>query len=414
MKYSADKSFALECDAADSLAHLREKFSIPLKEDGNPVVYFCGNSLGLSPKSASEFVQNELQSWSTKGVLGHDRWRPFHENLTESTARLVGAKPEEVVVMNALTVNLHLLMVSFYRPTKSRYKIVIEKGAFPSDQYAVESQILFHGLDPKDALIELAPRDGEHIIRPEDIETALKADGDSIALVMLGGVNYYTGQVFDLEAIAQITHDIGAIVGYDLAHGAGNLVLKLHDWDVDFAAWCSYKYLCGGPGCPGGIFVHAKFAGFDGNRFAGWWGQNKETRFLMEPNFTPIIGAEGWQISNPPIFSMASLRASMEIIDEVGMEALREKSEKLTGFLEFLLNETTPEIEIITPSNPSERGCQLSISIPENARKIFNSLRKDGFIVDWRTPRVIRVAPKPLYNTFTEVWDFVSQLKSLM
>ncbi len=414
MIYTADQSFALACDAADPLAHLRDKFSIPLKDNGKPVVYFCGNSLGLSPKTASEFVHIEMQAWAEKGVLGHDRWRPFHENLTESTARLVGAKSEEVVVMNALTVNLHFLMVSFYQPTKSRYKIVIEKGAFPSDQYAVESHIIFHGLDPKDALIELAPRDGEHIIRTDDIESTLKAGGDSIALVMLGGVNYYTGHLFDLEAIAKTAHDIGAMVGYDLAHGAGNIVLKLHDWDVDFAAWCSYKYLCGGPGCPGGIFIHEKYAGFTGSRFTGWWGQNKETRFLMEPNFTPISGAEGWQISNPPIFSMASLIASMEIIDAAGMEALREKSKKLTGYLEYLLNELTPEIEIITSSKASERGCQLSISIPENAREIFDSLRKDGFIVDWREPRVIRVAPKPLYNTFAEVWDFVSKLKSLM
>lgn len=414
MNFSTERQFALDCDTDDSLAHIRQKFSIPEREDGSSVIYFSGNSLGLSPKSASDFVFKEMDSWAAKGVLGHNRWRPFHENLTESTARLVGSKSDEVVVMNALTVNLHLLMVSFYSPTKSRYKIVIEKGAFPSDRYAVESQIIFHGFDPETSIVEIGPRKNEHTIRHEDIKSYLEEEGESVALIMFGGVNYYTGQVFDIKSITQLAHGAGAVVGYDLAHGVGNIPLELHHWDVDFAAWCSYKYLCGGPGCPGGIFVHEKYKNFQGNRFAGWWGQNKETRFLMEPEFTPITGAEGWQISNPPVFSMASLMASMEIIDLAGMHAMREKSERLTGYLEFLLAEFTPEVEILTPGNASERGCQLSISIPKNGREIFNALRASGYIVDWREPQVIRVAPKPLYNTFAEVWDFADKLKSLM
>ena len=413
MNYEASIEFAKQMDHQDPLKNYRNKFHFPQK-DGKDVLYFGGNSLGLMPKTTSNAVNEELDVWKKLGVTGqHDRWEAYHEHLTESTARLVGAKPSEVVVMNALTVNLHVLLVSFYQPTPKRNKIVIEKGAFPSDQYAVESQIRFHGFDPKDALIELTPREGEKCLRTDDILITLKENGDSIATILIGGVNYYTGQAFEMEKITKVGHEIGAYVGFDLAHGAGNLLLNLHDWDVDFAAWCTYKYICAGPGSPGGVFIHERHGSWDGPRFAGWWGHDKETRFNMGPNFIPITGAEGWQISNAPVLSMACLRSSMSIFDEAGMPAIRKKSEMLTGYLEFLIKTIHDKIEVITPLDPHERGNQLSLVMNEHGKDIFNKLGEKGVVCDWREPDVIRIAPSPLYNSYTDIYCFFEILKSL-
>ncbi len=404
-------------DAADPLREFRERFHIP-KHNGGEAVYFTGNSLGLQPKTVRTFIEQELKDWETLGVEGHvhakNPWLPYHEFLTESLARIVGAKPIEVVAMNSLTTNLHLLMVSFYRPTAQRYKIVIEKGAFPSDQYAVESQLKFHGVTDQNALIELTPREGENTLRTEDILETIEKEGESIALIMLGGVNYYTGQAFDMQAITEAGHKKGCVVGFDLAHAAGNIELKLHDWDVDFAAWCSYKYLNAGPGAIGSAFVHERHSqNFDLPRFAGWWGHDKETRFLMGPEFRPIAGAEGWQLSNPPIFQLAALRASLEIFDEAGMPALCEKSKKLTGYLEHLLGDIRDErISVITPTDPKDRGCQLSIRVSDADKTLFDDITKLGVIADWREPDVIRVAPVPLYNSFDDVYRFTEILKS--
>ncbi len=343
-------------------------------------------------------------------------WLPYHENLTESTARLVGALPREVVVMNSLTVNLHLMMVSFYRPTAARYRILIEGSAFPSDQYAAASQVQIHGFDPADAVVELIPREGEDTIRGEDIVAFLEAEGESVALVMLGNCNYLTGQAFDMAGIARAAHKQGCYVGFNLAHGAGNLELKLHDWDVDFAVWCSYKYLNAGPGAIAGCFVHEKHAEqYDWPRFAGWWGHEKSTRFLMGPCFNPIKGAEGWQLSNPPIFQLAALRASMDLFDKAGISALRKKSELLTGYLEYLL-ENIPDgaCRVITPKDPSERGCQLSVRIKGHPKDLVARLKERGAICDFRQPDIMRVAPAPLYNSFADVWRFCSLLGELL
>jgi kynureninase len=436
-------SIAAQMDADDALRHFREKFYIPKQPNGEEAIYFTGNSLGLQPKTARGYIEQELDDWARLAVEGHlhakNPWLPYHEFLTEQMSRVVGAKQIETVVMNALTVNLHLLLVSFYRPTAERYKIIIEKGAFPSDQYAVESQIKLHGytsepgavetgiLAAKDrrpvatavgsnSLIELTPRDGESILRTEDILETINREGDSIALIMLGGVNYYTGQAFDMKAITDAGHKIGAIVGFDLAHAAGNLELHLHDWDVDFAAWCSYKYLNGGPGAVGGAFVHERHArAFDLPRFAGWWGHDKETRFLMGPEFHPIAGAEGWQISNPPILQMAALRASLEIFDEAGMSNLRAKSEKLTSYLEYLLSQIDDDrISVITPRDPAQRGCQLSIRVRDADKSLFNTITERGVFADWREPDVIRVAPVPLYNSFSDVFRFAEILNDCL
>lgn len=403
-------------DRSDPLNSYRARFHIPKNKNGNDVTYLCGNSLGLQPKSARAFVEQELKDWENLGVEGHFHakhpWMPYHELLTESTARLVGAKPAEVVVMNTLTVNLHLMLVSFYRPTARRHKIVIESHPFPSDRYAVESQITFHGFDPRRSLIELQPRSGETNLRTGDIEDVIEADGDEIALVLLGGVNYYTGQAFDMQRITSAAQAQGCIVGFDLAHAAGNIPLKLHDWDVDFAVWCSYKYLNGGPGCIAGCFVHERHAARnDRPRFTGWWGQNKQIRFKMGPQFDPIPGAEGWQLSNPPILALASLRASMELFDEVGIERLREKSEKLTAYAEFLLeHQPSQQCFVITPRDPLQRGCQLSLIVRKNGRALFERLTSQNIVCDWREPDVIRVAPVPLYNSFSDVHRFVSVL----
>ena len=420
INFEASESFARTMDGQDSLKDFREKFHIPKQSNGEEAIYLTGNSLGLQPKTARAYIEQELEDWKNLGVEGHLRaknpWLPYHEFLTEQMANVVGAQPIETVVMNSLTVNLHLLMVSFYRPTRERYKIVIEAGAFPSDQYAVQSQIKFHGFNVVDSLIELKPRENEAILRTEDIEKTIAENGDSVALVLLGGVNYYTGQAFDMRRVTEIGHKFGSVVGFDLAHAAGNLLLELHDWNVDFAAWCSYKYLNSGPGGIGGVFVHERHAeAFELPRFAGWWGHDKETRFLMGDRFIPIKGAEGWQLSNPPIFQMASLRASLEIFDEAGMKNLVEKSKQLTGYLEFLLNQIKDErISVITPSNPEERGCQLSIRVKNADKNLFKAITEKGVIADWREPDVIRVAPVPLYSSFMDVWKFVKILKDCL
>ena len=407
-------------NSVNSVPNFRSRFHIPNSADGTPAVYLTGNSLGLQPKTTRKYIEEELEDWARLGVEGHlharHPWLPYHEFVTEPMARIVGAKPTETVVMNSLTVNLHLMMVSFYRPTGKRTKIVIEKGAFPSDQYAVASQLKFHGLDPQVALIELAPREGESTLRTEDIVDTIERNGDKIALIMMGGVNYYTGQAFDMRAITEAGHRAGAIVGFDLAHAAGNLALELHDWDVDFAVWCSYKYLNAGPGGIAGAFVHERHAeSLDLPRFAGWWGHNKATRFLMGPDFDPLPGAEGWQLSNPPIFQLAALRASLEIFDEAGMPALRAASVKLTVHLETLLREINDErISLITPSDPEQRGCQLSIRVRDANKNLFDAITDRGVVADWREPDVIRVAPVPLYNTFEDVQRFADILNECL
>ena len=418
--YRLDEAFAQQLDNADALSKYRNQFHFPKDNTGNPLLYFCGNSLGLQPKTVRSYIEQELLDWENLGVEGHFHakhpWMPYHEFLTEKMANIVGAKPIEVVVMNTLTVNLHLMMVSFYRPTKTKYKIVIEKNAFPSDQYAVQSQINFHGLDCKDALVELAPRENEDIIFTEDIEKVIAEQGDSIALIMLGGVNYYTGQAFDMKRITEVAHQKNIVVGFDLAHAAGNLLLQLHDWNVDFAVWCSYKYLNSGPGGIAGCFVHEKHA-TDKTlpRFAGWWSNDKQKRFLMQPEFNAIDGAEGWQLSNPSILAMASLRASLDIFDEVGMEKLAEKSKQLTAYLEFLINELKNDaIEIITPKDTKQRGAQLSIRIKNSNKNFFHQLTATGVVCDWREPDVIRLAPVPLYNSFLDVYQFVQKLKLVL
>jgi len=398
-------------DQDDPLGSYQDKFHYPKNDNKENVIYFSGNSLGIQPKSVRKYVEKELNVWEREGLLGqHSRWENFHERLIENTARLVGAQPSEVVVMNALTVNIHLLLVSFYQPNETRKKIIIEEGTFPSDQYAIKSQIKFHGFDPHDTLIELSPRKGEATLRTKDILAAVRDINEELATVILGGVNYYTGQAFDMQSITKAGHKAGAFVGFDLAHGAGNLEMNLHDWNVDFAAWCSYKYLCAGPGSPAGIFIHKIHHHWTGPRLTGWWGHNKNTRFEMGPDFDPIQTAEGWQISNAPVMGMAPLLAAMEIFDEVGMAAIRVKSEKLTGFLEYLIAENLPAVAIITPVNPAERGCQLSLVVP-GGKNTYEKILKKGVVCDWRKPDIIRVAPHPLFNRYTEVYDFVELLE---
>jgi len=416
MNYENTATFAAKMDDQDPLHAYREQFYLPLQKDGTPHIYLCGNSLGLQPKSTRKYVEQELLDWEKFGVEGHfharNPWMPYHEFLTPAMANVVGAKPEEVVVMNTLSVNLHLMMVSFYRPDNERFKIVMESDAFPSDRYAIESQIRFHGYNPAEALLEIRPREGEELVRTEDLEKLIETEGDKIALIMLGGVNYYTGQVFDFKKIAELGHAHGCVVGFDLAHGAGNLDLQLHDSDMDFAVWCTYKYLNSGPGSLGGCFVHERHAHADLPRFAGWWGHNKETRFNMRHDFDPIPGAEGWQLSNPPILSLAAIRASLDIFEEVGMKKLNEKSRQLTGYLEFLLDEIQNQnIRIITPRDPAQRGCQLSIQVKNADKSLFDNITEKGVIADWREPDVIRVAPVPLYNSYRDVFRFVEILK---
>ncbi|MFM2153946.1 MAG: hypothetical protein RL199_2381, partial [Pseudomonadota bacterium] len=387
-----DLEYARTLDAADPLSRFRERFHVPPAPNGGDAVYLAGNSLGLQPRQAKAYIEAELADWARLGVEGHVHarhpWLPYHETLTAMTARLVGALPHEVVVMNTLTVNLHLMMASFYRPTKERFRILVEAGAFPSDQYAVASQARFHGFDPAEAILELRPRPGEETLSPADILETIEREGPSIALVMLGSPNYLTGQAFDLAAITRAGHAVGAKVGFDLAHGAGNLALKLHDWGPDFAVWCSYKYLNAGPGSLSGCFVHERHAD-DASlpRLAGWWGHDKATRFEMGPAFHAIRGAEGWQLSNPPIFQLAALRASMELFDAATMPALRERGDRLTGFLEDQLSDLPPErVHIVTPREKSRRGSQLSLRVSNDPKGLVQRLADEGVICDFREP----------------------------
>lgn len=411
--YQATAAFAANLDATDELKDYRNRFHIP-SANGKSLIYFCGNSLGLQPKSTRAYLEQELTDWQNLGVEGHlhakNPWLYYHHFLTDATARLVGAKPIEVVVMNSLTVNLNLLMISFYRPTAKRNKIMMEYMAFPSDQYAVENQVKFHGYNPNDAIIELMPREGENSIRTTDILAKIDEHKDELALIMIGGVNYYTGQLFDMATITSHAKNCSSdiVVGYDLAHATGNVKMELHDWNVDFATWCSYKYLNSGPGGTSGVFVHEKHA--ENNllpRLSGWWGNDESTRFKMQKGFIPQQGAAGWQMSNAQVLSMAAHRASLAIFDEVGMDKLIAKSKLLTGYLEFLLlNGKRKDFKIITPEDAAQRGCQLSIVMNENGKKTFDALTQNGVIADWREPDVIRVAPVPLYNTFEDVYRF--------
>ncbi len=414
-------SYAQQQDANDSLRAYRERFFVPTFHQ-NPVRYFTGNSLGLQPKTVGSYIQQELDDWAKWGVEGHFHgkrpWFSYHENLTDKIAKVVGALPEEVVVTHSLTTNLHLLMVSFFVPQGKRKKIICEAKAFPSDQYALESQIKFHGLDLATDLIEIAPREGEHLISEEDILAKIAEVGDELALVMIGGVNYYSGQLFDMKKITEAAHAVGAIAGFDLAHAAGNIHLKLHDWGVDFAAWCSYKYLNSSPGGVSGMFVHQRHANRpELPRFAGWWGHDKSVRFLMEPGFQPMPGAEGWQLSNAPVLGMAAHLASLDIFDEVGMEKLCEKRDQLTAYLEFIIDAISEKhkkvctFEIITPRDKSQRGAQLSMLVHGKGKAIFDKLSDAGVVADWREPNVIRLAPVPLYNSFEDVYYFGKHLE---
>ncbi|TAE86690.1 MAG: kynureninase [Bacteroidetes bacterium] len=416
MVYQNTLAFAQQLDQQDTLAHFREEFHIPQKE-GKPMIYLCGNSLGLQPKSVRAAIDQELKDWAELGVEGHfagkNPWMYYHHFLTEHAAAVVGAKPSEVVVMNNLTANLHLMMVSFYRPTPTRYKILMEVSAFPSDQYAMETQARFHGFNPDDAIIELKPREGEYTLRTEDIISTIQTHKDELAIVMMGGVNYYTGQAFELASITKAAHEVGAKVGFDCAHAAGNLLLQLHDWDVDFAVWCTYKYLNSGPGGTSGVFVHERHGNNpDLIRFAGWWGHDEKERFQMKKGFKPMEGAAGWQLSNAQIFPMAIHKASLELFAQAGIKNLRAKSELLTGYLEFILSEFSEHLTVITPTNPTERGCQLSIIVKENGKKLFDYLESQGIMPDWREPDVIRMSPVPMYNTFEEVYRIGEAMKA--
>lgn len=416
--FEEGRAFAQSLDEQDPMKSFRNEFHHPVRENGEPYIYFCGNSLGLQPKAVKDNIDQELKDWSRLGVEGHfhakNPWMPYHEFLTNAMAKVVGAKPSEVVVMNTLSVNLHLMMVSFYRPTSKRNKIIIEYDAFPSDRYAVESQIRNHGYDPQDCLIELKAREGEVCLRDEDILNRIKEEGDSLALVMLGNTNYYTGQFFDMPSITKTAHAVGAMAGFDCAHGAGNVNLDLHASGADFAVWCSYKYLNSGPGSLGGCFVHERHAdNKDLHRFAGWWGHNKETRFGMRDPFDPISGAEGWQLSNPPILSMAAIKASLDLFEKAGMKKLWAKARKITGYMEYLIQRMeNNKILIITPSEVERRGSQLSIQVKNADKTLFNKITEKGVIADWREPDVIRVSPIPLYNSYEDVYRFVEILKN--
>jgi kynureninase len=418
---SPDESYALALDAADPLVPFRSQFHIPRRPDGNPVIYFCGNSLGLQPRATRELVEKELTNWASLGVGGHFKaeasWYSYHELFRDSGARLVGARPGEVVMMNSLTINLHLMMATFYRPTHDRYKILIDAPSFPSDLYAVQSQARHHGFDPDEAIIALGPRPGEQTIRVEDAEETLGRRGGEIALVFWNAVNFFTGQYHDMERLVATTRKQGCIVGLDLAHAAGNVALLLHDWNADFAVWCNYKYINAGPGAIAGCFVHEKHgANLDLPRLAGWWGNDPATRFHMdqELRFIPQSGADGWQVSNPPILAMVPLRASLALFDQAGMPALRAKSELLTGYLEYLLERIPGKrVGLITPGEPARRGCQLSIRVEDSASDVLRALEAAGVVCDFRPPDVIRVAPTPLYNTFDEVWRFAEVLAAV-
>lgn len=419
-KHKLGLQYALELDKNDPLALYRQQFHIPKDKNGKELIYMTGNSLGLQPKSTKTYINQELEDWANLGVEGHfeakNPWLHYHELLTQNMAKVVGAKPIEVIVMNTLTTNLHLMMVSFYKPSKTRYKILIESDAFPSDKYAVESQLRHHGFDDKAGVVLWKPKAGEALLDYNDLETILKKQGDEIALIMIGGVNYYTGQFLDLKRITKLGHKAGCKVGFDCAHGAGNVALNLHDSGADFAIWCTYKYLNAGPGSLAGCFVHERHAHNKNlNRFTGWWSHNKKTRFTMRDEFDQLAGAEGWQLSNPPILSMAAIKASLDLIDAVGFQNLIEKSKKLTSYFEFLLKQLGDSvIQIITPSNLNERGCQLSIQVKKADKTLHNELTKAGIISDWREPNVIRCAPVPLYNSYLDVFNLVEKLKDIV
>ncbi len=421
MEFKNTLQYAQSKDQQDPLHKYRDEFFFPDFHE-NQVVYFTGNSLGLQPKKTKNYIQNELDDWAKWGVEGHfeakNPWFSYHEILTPKIAKIVGAKNKEVVVTHSLTTNLHLLMVSFYRPKGKRNKILCEGKAFPSDQYALESQVKFHGYEPKDAIVEVFPREGEHTLREEDLIAKINETGDELAMVMIGGVNYYTGQRFDMEKVTKAGHEVGAIVGWDLAHAAGNVELELNKWGVDFAAWCSYKYLNSSPGGVSGLFVHEKHANNnDLPRFAGWWGHDKAERFQMKPGFQPIEGAEGWQLSNAPVLGMSAHNASLDIFEKVGIKAIFEKRDDITAYLEFVINEISDssdkaEFEIITPKDPKRRGAQLSILAHGQGKALFDAMANQGVVADWREPNVIRIAPAPLYNSYEDVYRFGQILKS--
>ncbi len=417
MQFENSLAFAQKLDKEDPLASYRGQFHYP-QVNHKDVIYFTGNSLGLQPKNAKDYIDSVMKDWAEMAVEGHfyaDKpWWDYHERLAAPLAKVVGAKKEEVTVMNTLTVNLHLLLVSFYRPTKKRFKILCEEKAFPSDQYMLQSQVRFHGLDPKEAIVEVKKRDGEHHWRTEDIVSKIKELDDGLALVLIGGVNYYNGQVFDMGTITASAKGVGAFVGWDLAHAAGNIQLDLHNWDVDFAAWCSYKYMNSGPGNLSGVFIHERHLNRkDIPRFEGWWGTKKETRFLMKPEFEPMENADAWQLSNAPILAVAPYLASLALFEEVGMPALLKKQKLLTAYLEFILNEVDKQVEstfeIITPK---ERGCQLSVFLHGQGKSLFDYLMKNGVITDWREPNVIRLAPAPFYCSFEDMYRFGEVLKA--
>lgn len=413
--------FARQLDSNDPLKGFRDKFYLPII-NGQECVYFTGNSLGLQPKTTQDYVLNELEDWASFGVEGHfharQPWFSYHEMFPQLLTKIVGGLPEEIVVMNQLTVNLHLLMASFYQPSSERFKIICEAKAFPSDQYAFESQVRFHGFDPGKAIIEVAPREGEHVIRTEDILSTIQQNAAETALVIFSGVNYYNGQVFDMKAIAKAAHEAGAYCGFDLAHAVGNIELHLHDWEADFACWCSYKYLNSGPGGVAGAFVHQKhFSNTNLPRLAGWWGYEKSTRFLMQKGFKPIETAEGWQLSNAPILSMAAHKASLDIFEEAGMDRLLAKGKMLSDYLFYIIdsiNAATTEklIEVITPRDA--KGCQASMLMRKMGREVFEALKNNGVIADWREPNVIRVAPVPLYNSFEDIHRFGEIIRGIL
>lgn len=423
MNFQNTLEFAKKLDEKDPLKHFREMFYIPIIY-GKESIYFTGNSLGLQTKGTQDLVVDELEDWASLGVEGHllarNPWFPYHEIFPKQLSKIVGCKESEVVVMNSLTVNLHLLLVSFYRPTKERYKIICEAKAFPSDQYAMESQAKLHGFNPEDAIIEVKPREGEYSIRTEDILTTIKKHGKETAVVLFGGINYYTGQLFDMKRITEAAHEVGAYAGFDLAHAAGNAELELHDWDVDFACWCSYKYLNSGPGAVGGVYIHEKHSSnTEMPRFAGWWGYTKATRFGMEKGFEAIPTAEGWQLSNAPILAMAAHKAALDVFEEAGMENLHAKRKLMSNYLQFIIEEINSKqsekiIEVITPGNENERGCQVSMLMLKRGKEVFNELLKNGVVADWREPDVIRIAPVPLYNTFEDLWRFGNIISRLI
>ncbi len=420
MNFQNTRAFAQSLDAQDELKKYQSEFEFP-KVNGKKTIYFTGNSLGLMPKRAKKYIDDVMNDWANMAVEGHfyaeKPWWDYHERFSNPLSKIVGAKPSEVSVMNTLTVNLHMMMVSFYNPTATRFKIICEEKAFPSDQYMFQTQVKFHGLDPKDVIVEVKRREGEHNLRNEDIIAKINEVGDELALVLIGGINYYTGQVLDMENITKAGHAVGANVGWDLAHAAGNIELKLHEWNVDFACWCSYKYMNAGPGSVAGYFVHEKHHNNkDINRFGGWYGHNKERRFLMEPEYTPNEGALGWQSSCTGVLAMAPYLASVEMFDEIGMEALMKKRDLITAYLEFIVEETAKEtgtnLEIITPKNQAERGSQLSVVLHGEGKELFHYLMKQGVVTDWREPAVIRLAPVPLYTTFEEMYEFGQILKT--